>query len=147
MSTSEFVYRAYIGTTPDKLWQALTSSEFTQQYWGGRRIESDWQTGSPVRILKPDGTADVEGTVLQADKPRLLSYTWVSKNMPALGPTQVTFELQDMGETVRFTLTHTGVDADNAATKMVLEGWTAILSSLKSMLETGKPLVYSFWRG
>jgi|688.fasta_scaffold13025_11 hypothetical protein len=53
MEKPQFVYTLFIATTAEKLWQALTTAEFTQQYWGGRRHETDWQVGSPVKIYKP----------------------------------------------------------------------------------------------
>jgi uncharacterized protein YndB with AHSA1/START domain len=58
------------------VWQALTDGEFTRRYWGGRRIESDWQVGSPVKHVREDGGVDWQGEVLQSERPRLLSYTF-----------------------------------------------------------------------
>lgn len=76
MGESEFVYVAYIATTPEKLWEALTDGDFTQRYWGGRRIQSDWNVGSPVRHVRSDGGIDWQGEVLQSQRPHLLSYTF-----------------------------------------------------------------------
>jgi uncharacterized protein YndB with AHSA1/START domain len=53
----KFVYVSYIATTPEELWQALTDGEFTRRYWGGRRIQSDWNVGSPVKHLREDGAS------------------------------------------------------------------------------------------
>ncbi len=50
MSKPQFVYVSYIETTPEKLWQALTSSEFTRQYWFGAEVRSDWKVGSPFAL-------------------------------------------------------------------------------------------------
>ena len=61
------LYVTYIVTTPEKLWAALTSGEITRQYFFGRRIESDWKTGSVVRYWQEDGTLDVEGTILECE--------------------------------------------------------------------------------
>ena len=52
---SKFVYVSYIKTTPEKLWQALTTSEFIKQYWGGMDIKCDWKVGSPWALNFPDG--------------------------------------------------------------------------------------------
>ncbi len=57
MDRPKFVYVTYIATAPDKVWTALTSGDFTYQYWSGRRIQSDWKPGSPVRHLKEDEEA------------------------------------------------------------------------------------------
>ena len=75
MSKPEFVYVTYIETTPEKLWQALTSSEFSRRYWFGTDVKSDWKVGSPFALVVNGTTTDV-GEVLEADPPRRLSYTF-----------------------------------------------------------------------
>src|SRR5438552_9858420 len=100
MSKPPFVYVTYINTTPEKLWQALTDGEFTRRYWGGRRIQSDWNVGSPVTHVREDGGIDWRGAVLQSERPRLLSYTFhmqISEQHRGETPSRVTFELQPMG--------------------------------------------------
>ncbi len=72
----ETVYVTYIVTTPEKVWEAITSPEFTRQYFFGRRVESEWKLGSIVRYWQENGTLDVQGKVLQCVPPRLLSFTW-----------------------------------------------------------------------
>ena len=66
MAQTEIVYVTYIATTAEKLWEALTDGEFTRRYWGGRRIQSDWKVGSPVRHVREDGGIDWQGEVLQS---------------------------------------------------------------------------------
>lgn len=68
MDKLTFVYVAYIATTPEKLWQALTTPEFTARYWFGRRVESDWRVGSPVRYMTDDGRLSDSGEVLECDR-------------------------------------------------------------------------------
>ena len=65
----KFVYVSYIATTPEELWQALTDGEFTRRYWGGRRMQSDWNVGSPVKHLREDGGIDWQGEVLKSERP------------------------------------------------------------------------------
>ncbi len=143
MSTNTFIYSTYINTTPEKLREALTSSEFTQKYWGGLKIESDWQVGSPVKMAMPWGGKlnDLAGTVLKSDPPKLLSYTGIG------GPeSAVTFEIIKMSEKeIRLNITHDGF-SDKAKTS-IAEGWFAIMSSLKTLLETGTALDHSWWKG
>jgi uncharacterized protein YndB with AHSA1/START domain len=145
MTRPVFVYVTYIKTTPDKLWQALTDGEFTRRYWGGRRIQSEWQVGSSVRHMREDGGIDWEGEVLQAEPPRLLSYTFhmqISERHRGDLPSRVTFELQPMGSVVKLTLTHDDFEPNSATFETTLHGWPAILSSLKSLLESGSPLPF-----
>jgi uncharacterized protein YndB with AHSA1/START domain len=72
LTTESTVYVTYIASTPEKVWAALTSAEFTRRYFFGRTVESDWAVGSPWLLRKPDGTADVRGVVRESDPPRKL---------------------------------------------------------------------------
>src|SRR5947209_19625917 len=47
MDKPSFVYTTYIQTTPEQLWEALTSSAFTRRYWGAA-FATDWQPGSEM---------------------------------------------------------------------------------------------------
>ena len=67
-SKPKFVYVTYITTTPEKLWEALTSGEFTKKYWFGSRIESDWKVGSPFTIYTGVPDKDWKGKVLQCQR-------------------------------------------------------------------------------
>ena len=145
MDRPAFVYVAYIATTPEKLWTALTDDEFTRRYWGGRRIQSDWKVGSPVRHVREDSGIDWQGKVLQSERPRLLSYTFhmqISNQHRGERPSRVTFELQPMDSVVKLTLTHEDFDPDSATFETTCHGWPAIMSSLKSLLETDSPLSF-----
>jgi uncharacterized protein YndB with AHSA1/START domain len=137
-----FVYTSYIATTADKLFAALTDGKFTQEYWGGKVVESDWKKGSPVRIYsRGNGSEAVRGVVLECDPPTLLSYTWSSLATGAPGPAgKVTFSIKQVTpNNVRLQVVHEPHEGGQVP-EMVQEGWSAILSSLKSMLETGQPL-------
>ena len=145
MDKPSFVYVSYVATTVEKLWQALTDGEFTRRYWGGRRIESDWQVGSPVKHVREDGGVDWQGEVLQSERPRLLSYTFhmlISEQHRGERPSRVTFDLQPMGLVVKLTLTHDDFESEKTTLETTRHGWPAIMSSLKSLLETGSPLPF-----
>jgi len=145
MDKPSFVYVSYVATTVEKLWQALTDGEFTRRYWGGRRIESDWQVGSPVKHVREDGGVDWQGEVLQSERPRLLSYTFhmlISEQHRGERPSRVTFDLQPMGLVVKLTLTHDDFESEKTTFETTRHGWPAIMSSLKSLLETGSPLPF-----
>lgn len=143
MSKPVFLYSSYIATTPERLWEALTRGDLTRQYWYDRRIESDWKIGSPVRFY--DGASNVltdSGVVLESDRPWRMAYTFQNEYDPqahALGASRVTFAIEAYEGQVKLTLVH-----DNLANEQVAEdfreGWTPILSSLKTFLETGKAL-------
>ncbi|CAH0346731.1 SRPBCC family protein [Bacillus sp. CECT 9360] len=146
MTKSTFVYVTYIATTPEKLWEALTSSDFTEKYFFGSKIQSDWQEGSTVTYER-NGLVVDHGEILKCEPHRLLSFTWKIEgdDTPRELPTKVTFELKQMEATVKLTLKHDNlVDADyvedNDTFRGLNNGWPAILSNLKSLLETGNTL-------
>jgi uncharacterized protein YndB with AHSA1/START domain len=130
--TETFVYVTYIASTREKVWDALTDPAFTRQYWNGRLVESDWRVGSPVTIRHDydDEIDGLGGTVLDADRPRRLSF--------GTPPSTVTFELADHDEVVKLTVIHAGLD--EAGAPAAGNGWAFILSNLKTLLESGTPL-------
>ncbi|UWU70373.1 SRPBCC family protein [Bradyrhizobium sp. NC92] len=142
MSKPKFVYVTYIETTPEKLWQALTSSEFTRQYWFGAGVRSDWKVGSPFALLL-DGEVTDSGEILESDPPRRLSYSFKHhkfeelRNEPA---SRVVFTLEPFGPLVRLTVLHDGFVEGGKYLGAVSNGWPAILSGLKSLLERGQVL-------
>ena len=142
MRKPEFVYVTYIETTPEKLWQALTSSEFSRRYWFGTELKTDWKIGSPFALVTNGTTTDV-GEVLEFDRPRRLSYTFhhvLSEAARKERPTRVVFQLEPHGKLVKLTLTHEDFEAGSVILDGISKGWPAILSSLKSLLETGSAL-------
>jgi uncharacterized protein YndB with AHSA1/START domain len=138
----EFIYVTYIETTPEKLWQALTDGDFTERYWFGVRLRSNWKAGSSFEMVRGDGTVSDAGKVVEYDPPRRLAYTFVNVSDEYKGelPALATFVIEPLGKLVRLTLTHEGFAEDSKFFLGISKGWPAILSGLKSLLETGKPL-------
>jgi uncharacterized protein YndB with AHSA1/START domain len=136
----EFVYVTYIETTPDKLWQALTDRAFTRRYWFDTEVQSDWKVGSPFALVMEGKITDT-GTILEAERPRRLSYTFkhelfeVLRKEPA---TKVVFTVEPYDNLVKLTVTHEGFVEGSKLLGSISKGWPAILSGLKSLLETGK---------
>ena len=148
MDISQFkpttVYTIYIAATPEAVWQALTSAEFSRKYFFGNSVEVDLKVGGTYVVRPPDGSVHISGEVVECAPPRKLTVTF-NVNWPALveklGPTLVTYEIEPTGDAVRLTMTESH---DRPISDDILsggrQGWPAILSSLKSLLETGKPL-------
>ncbi|HEY3032811.1 MAG TPA: SRPBCC family protein [Bradyrhizobium sp.] len=142
MRKPEFVYVTYIETTPERLWEALTSSEFSKRYWFNTELKSDWKVGSPFALVMNGTTTDV-GEILEVDRPRRLSYTFhhvLSEAARKERPTKVTFNLEPHGKLVKLTLTHEDFEERSVILDGISRGWPAILSSLKSLLESGTAL-------
>ena len=143
MNDHTCVYAIHIATTPEKLWQALTSDEFMRKYWGEFRMESDWKTGSPVKYFTADGAFYSQGEILESDPPNTLSYTWPEPEgeKREVLPERLVWEITPSGPgTVKLKLTHDRLTEEFY--QGVSEGWPAVLSSLKSLLEMGTPLAY-----
>ncbi len=150
-----FVYTTYIETTPERLWQALTEPAFTRRYWATFR--TDWQQGSTMTWEMAGTTiADPEQVVLESDPFRRLSYSWhtvtpelaesldlsdeVRARLASEPRSKVTFDLEPFGELVKLTVVHDGFEPGSVMLSMVSTGWPRILSSLKTLLETGEAL-------
>jgi uncharacterized protein YndB with AHSA1/START domain len=142
MSKPEFVYVTYIETTPEKLWQALTEGDFTERYWFGVRLTSDWTIGSSFQMVRTDGSVSDAGKVVEYDPPRRLAYTFVNLSDQYKGepPALATFVLEPHGKLVKLTVTQQGFVQGGKFLAGVSQGWPAILSSLKSLLERGNAL-------
>ncbi len=138
------VYTIYIAAPPEKVWQALTSAAFSRQYFSGLAIEADLKIGGALIVRAPDGSVHIGGEVIECDPPRRLTVTW-NVNWPGLveklGPTLVTYEIEPAGDATRLTMLQSH---DREISDDILSGgrsgWPAILSSLKSLLETGQAL-------
>ncbi|MFJ5676526.1 ArsR/SmtB family transcription factor [Streptomyces sp. NPDC093097] len=156
MDRNAFVYTTYIRTTPERLWQALTDPSFTSRYWGVE-FATDWRTGSAMTWTERGATtAHPEQIVLESTPHRRLSYTWhtftpewaesagiaddVRAELAAEPRSKVTFEIEPLGDMVKLTVVHDGFAADSTARGMVQHGWPALLSNLKTLLETGELL-------
>jgi uncharacterized protein YndB with AHSA1/START domain len=138
---SAFVCVTYIRTTPEKLWSALTDTDFMQQYWFNMRVESDFKKGSPWKIVYPDGRVTDTGEILESVPPKRLVIKWRNEFKPELkaeGYAICTMDIEFAGGAVKLTITHT-IDKKNAKfIEAVSGGWPKVLSNLKSLLETGE---------
>ena len=139
------VYSIYIASTPEKVWEALTSAEFSRKYFFGNAVEVDLKIGGAYVVRPPDGSVHISGEVIECNPPRKLTITF-NVNWPQLieklGPTLVTYEIEPAGDAVRLTMTEAhDRPLDDDILSGGRSGWPAILSSLKSLLETGEALV------
>ncbi len=146
MDNPSITYAIHIGTTLEKLWETLTSPEALKKNWG--RIESPWTVGSTVTEVDDSGNVLWKGEVLHSESPRRLSYTFdvTGSGEP---PTEVTFELgppvtevAPNAPVVRLTLTQTGFQENSTLRSGCSRAWPEILSSVKTYLETGRPLPF-----
>ena len=144
MSKPDTVYTIYIASTPERVFEALTTAAYSKQYFFGFAVECELKVGGAFIIRTPDGSVHIDGKVLACEPPNKLSVTW-NVNWPGLveklGETIVTYDIAQMGDSVRLTMTESHErDLPDDILSGGRAGWPSILSSLKSVLETGKPL-------
>jgi uncharacterized protein YndB with AHSA1/START domain len=143
MAKSQFVYVIYIRTTREKLWEALTKPEFTRQFWCETWQDCDWKQGSSWKIMIPDGRVGDSGEVLEIVPHKRLVVSWRNEFIPELreeGYSRLSYELEQQGDTVKLTVTHEMDKDGSTLIEKISSGWPPLLSSLKSMLETGESL-------
>lgn len=143
MSTTEFVYVTYINSAPEKVWNALIDNEMIKQYWRRHKNVSDWKVGSTWLHQDYDsGTTDIEGKVVELDAPQRRVLTWAGANEDLRNdkPSRVTFKIEPFLDVTRLTLTHDELKTGSKMLKGITAGWPSVLSSLKTLLETGRPL-------
>jgi DNA-binding transcriptional ArsR family regulator/uncharacterized protein YndB with AHSA1/START domain len=160
-----FVYTTYIHATPEKVWQGLTDPTFTKQYWrhptaGGVEIRTDWKKGSTYDVTYEQSGLVVshpDQVILESDPYRRLAYTWhtftpewaaahgideqLATQWASEPRSKVAFDIEDAGSgVVKMTVVHDGFEPGSAVLQGVSGGWPAVLSALKTLLETGSLL-------
>lgn len=152
MEPQRFLYVSHIRTTPERLWEALVDPEFIRDYWFGRR-HGFGPAGSAIESRSPEGELEWTGVVLRSEPPRLLEYSFEDQENPDEGPSLVTFEIEPLGEGtmlqgdgVQLTVTHRDFPPGSKVYPGICKGWPAILSGLKTLLETGDPMGLA-WKG
>jgi uncharacterized protein YndB with AHSA1/START domain len=138
--TTEYIYVPYIRTTPEKVFDAITNPAVARLYWGHENV-SGWTTGATWEHIRANDerTVELKGEVIEVDPPRKLVITWA--NASQFGQedktSRVTFEVEPYEAMVRLTVTHDRLEAGGGMFKGISQGWPAVLSSMKSYLETG----------
>jgi uncharacterized protein YndB with AHSA1/START domain len=141
MPESRFVYVTFIRTTAERLWSALTTSEFAKQYWLGAEPQAEWKVGGKWKLVLPDGRIADTGEIVEFEPSARLAIRWRNEFKPELkeeGCSLCVMELEPTGEAVKLTVTHIVERENSKFIGAVAEGWPKVLSNLKSLLETGK---------
>jgi uncharacterized protein YndB with AHSA1/START domain len=141
MDAENFTYVTYIRADIQAVWNALTRPDITQQYWHNTRLESGWNVGDELLFIR-DGEVTDRNTILEVVSPQLLWYTFkpLFADFAAEAPSRVSMFLDFDNGITRLTVHHDQFAAESSVLPAVRVGWPMILSSLKSLLECGKPL-------
>jgi uncharacterized protein YndB with AHSA1/START domain len=163
--TTSFTYTIYIHATADRVWRGLTDPAMTKRYWrhhmaGPKTFRADWTKGSTWDLEHKDVglvVSDAEQVILESDPDRRLSYTWHSftpewatevgmdeataDTWRAEPRSKVTFDMENVGKGVtKLTVVHDGFPPESSVLEAIAQGWPAVLSSLKTLLETSTAL-------
>jgi len=142
MSKPVFVYVTYIAAPPERVFEALTKPDISEKFWFGYRVTAYRKAGARMTAFDPAGKQVHDDPIIESDPPRRLVYGWKSlyKDLPDERPSRVTFVLEPLKDQTRLTVTHDDFDEGSRMFEMISKGWPAVLSSLKSFLETGRGL-------
>jgi uncharacterized protein YndB with AHSA1/START domain len=139
-----YTYDIYVGAPVDQVWKGIVDGEMTKHYVYGTRLDSTMKRGAPYAYVADGGFTVVDGEILDIESAKRLVMSWkahwdesVSKDRPS----RVTYELSMVGpSTTKLHIVHDDFDGPTATYTGSIEGWPLMMSSLKSLLETGKPL-------
>jgi uncharacterized protein YndB with AHSA1/START domain len=137
-------YDIYIGVPIAKVWEGIVDGEMTKHYVYGTRFESKLMKGAPYAYVGDGGFKVVDGEILDIEPEKRLVMSWkahwddsVAKDRPS----RVSYELCAAGpSTTKLYLIHDDFEGKTATYAGSIDGWPLMMSSLKSLLETGKPL-------
>jgi len=142
-TTEKYVYVTYIRTTPQKLWDALTQKEFQKKYWFDMYQDCDWKAGAKWSMHRANGDVTDAGEIVEVEAPRRAVIRWRNEFRPELtaeGYATCTYEIAQEGELCKLTVLHEIAATHSKFIEAVSGGWPKILSSLKTLLETGAAL-------
>lgn len=142
MTDATQVYHVFIRATAEQIWEAITSAERTAKYFYGTAIEV---TPEEVTSRGPDGEISSRDAVFEFDPPRRLVHEWRSEYDPELAAepaSRVTWQIEPRGDDLCLvTLTHDRLEGSpKTAVDVSGPGWMYVLSSMKTLLETGDGL-------
>ena len=144
----DFVYTIYIAAGVDRVWNGLIDRELTKAYWSHFNV-SDWKPGSRWEHVRSDesGKVDIVGKVIEIAPPHRLVTSWSFPEDEGDPDkvSRVTYELEALGGSTRLTVTHSELEAGSGMEAGVKAGWPAVLSNLKSLIESGRTMTEEIW--
>lgn len=144
-SDPDYVYVIYIKASREKVWAALTDRE-ERAWWANTRHDTTFEKGAPLAFRR-NGGVDVRGVIKEIDPPKTLVYTFRSEGPGPQhdeGDSLVTYDLAEDGDATKLTVLHSGFVKNSKLRNAISGGWPSVLSSLKTMLESGGRENYTF---
>ena len=140
----EYSYEVYIAAPAAKVWRGLVDGELTKEYVYGTRFDGELTKGAPFAFVGEGDFKVVEGKILEVSPGKSLTLTWSAHWDEAAAKdraSRVRYELTPSGPgATKLRVVHDDFDGETATYRGSVEGWPLMLSSLKTLLETGRPL-------
>jgi len=145
MLAPDHVYSVLIRATPDRIWRAITDGVETERYYYGTRVDSDWAVGGRVVYTYPDGSIAADGEVIEIEPERRVLMTFHPRWSPEIeaeGPVRMSWEIEPAGDGVsKLTVVTSGMTEGGVVQSDFVGGIVHIVSGLKTLVETGEPLM------
>jgi uncharacterized protein YndB with AHSA1/START domain len=140
--TASFTRKIYIGAPAEEVWSWLVEPERVEQYHLSNLESRPTAAGDPVRYTNKIGwQVLVEGTVEEIVEGRRLVHSYQLQLDPPEEPSRVTYELIRFGDQMCcLELRHEAMAPEGEAYRSAAASWDVVLSSLKTLIETGHPL-------
>jgi uncharacterized protein YndB with AHSA1/START domain len=148
MAKPRHVFETYIKATPEQVWEALIRPEFTKRYFFHTAINCGWEPSADSRNVPytydmEDGSAAIQGSILEAVPPSRLVMSFQMLFTPELAAepaSKVTWELTQVGDACRLTCIHGDLAFSPVTWAATASGWSVVLQSLKTLIETGEDI-------
>jgi DNA-binding transcriptional ArsR family regulator/uncharacterized protein YndB with AHSA1/START domain len=145
MDRIDHVYSIFIKADPARVWQAIVDGDETARYYFNTRVASDWTPGAPISYAYPDGSIAADGSVVAIEPGRSVTMDFLphwDPGMEAEGPVRMTWavEATDDGAGSKLTVTSSLI-AGSRSEADFSSGIVYIVSGLKTLVETGAPMV------
>ena len=144
MDTFDHVYSVYIKASPDRVWRAITDGDETVRYYYGTRVASDWTAGAPLTYTYPDGSTAADGQVVEIDPGRRVVMSFHPRWDPGIeaeGPIRMTWEVEPIDDGGSKLTVVSALRPGSKSAEEFAGGIVYIVSGLKTVIETGEPLV------
>ena len=134
--------RVYIGAPAETVWPWLVAPERVREYALYELSRSPAGPGEVIEYRsRLSGEPIVRGVVEELVEGRRLAHSYRLEAAPEDPPGRVVYELLRYGERMCcLEVRHEGVLAGSETERTVSQSWDVILSSLKTLVETGAPL-------
>lgn len=145
MTTPSHSYRVFVSCDVESAWDAIVNGDKTSAYYYGTHVQSDWQVASRIQYLSPDGNVVADGFIVTIEPPYHLEMMFHARWDPELdaeGPVRMVWTVQDSNGLTAITV-DSHLDTDTKSYTDWVRGIPFIVSGLKTLLETGKPMVES----